>query len=183
MATGLWAIFLGNLDQLGFFQFLLPFLLVLAIVYGVLRYAAKDILDKSASGLISIVIAFFFMNYSGDVGVAIADFFTNIFGGAAIIFTGILVVIILLGLLGIKFKDLWSGDKIEHGTAARWVFVVIIIFVAFLIALGAGGAITIPTNILGMAGQDVLTIVFFIIVLALGMWWMSRGGDNNNKND
>ena len=42
----IWDVFLGNLSQMGFFQFLLPFLLVLAIVYGILRFAAKDILDK-----------------------------------------------------------------------------------------------------------------------------------------
>jgi len=180
----LWDVFLGNLGQMGFFQFLLPFLLILAVVYGVIRFAAPDKFEKSAASLISIVIAFFFLNYSGNVGLSMATFFTNIFGGGAIVLTGILVVLILLGLLGIKFSGeggLTSGDK------GKWIFSAFIIFVGFLIFLGAGGAnvLQLPSNILGVAGDDVFTIIFFIIILALAMWWMSRdnGGDAAAKSE
>jgi len=173
---GVFDVFLGNLNQMGFFQFLLPFLLILAIVYGVLRFAAPDKFEKSAAGLISIIIAFFFMNYSGGVGIAMAQFFTNIFGAAGIIVTVFLVIIILLGLLGIKFSDLWGEEK--RGSTARWIFVIIIIFIGFLIFLGTGGVIDFPTNILGVAGDDIGTIIFFVIIFALAMWWMSRGEES-----
>ena len=66
---------LGNLNNLGFFQFLFPFLLVLAIAYGALEFGLgggkdkdKRIMPRSANALISIIIAFFVMNYSGGVG-------------------------------------------------------------------------------------------------------------------
>jgi len=169
---GVFDVFLGNLNQMGFFQFLLPFLLVLAVVYGVLRYAAPEKFEKSAAGLISIIIAFFFMNYSGGVGVGIAQFFTSFFGAAGIILTGILVVVLLLGLIGIKFDELWKDEK--HGSAAKWIFAIILIFIGFLVFLGAGGVIDFPANILGVAGDDVGTIIFFVIILALALWWIGR---------
>jgi len=175
--AGIWDVFVGNLAQLGFFQFLLPFLLVLAIVYGVLRYAAKDILDKSSASLISIVIAFFFMNYSGGVGLAISDFFTTIFGLGSIVLTGILMVLILLGLIGIKFSDLTGGEK------GKWVFAAFIIFLGFLIFVAAGGASFMNIPLWGEAGRDIITIIFFLIVLALAMWWMGRGDEGGGKSE
>jgi hypothetical protein len=168
---GLFDVFLGNLNQMGFFQFLLPFLLILAIVYGVIRFAAPEKFDKSAAGLISIIIAFFFMNYSGGAGVAVANFFTSIFGATGIILTGILVVVLLLGLMGIKF----SGEGgLTTGNKGKWIFAGAAIFIGFLVFLGAGGVMDFPTNILGVAGDDVATIVFFVVILAIALWWLGR---------
>ena len=120
---------LGNLNQLGFFQFLFPFLLVLAIAYGALEFStggAKDkrILPKPAVGLISIIIAFFVMNYSGGVGNSIALFFSQLFGQGMIVAVGILLVLILLGLFGIKPSNLHEKGGQTKGVIAIAGFII-----------------------------------------------------------
>lgn len=168
-----WAIILGNMQSLGLFQFVFPFLLVLAIAYGVLTYAAKDIIPKSARGLISIIIAFFVMNYSGSVGMQIATFFSDLFGGMLIVASGILVLIIILGLLGLKISDITGGEKKSKTTAA---FVAAVIFIVFLIALGAGAGI-IPGLTSVTLNSEFWTIIFFIVVLVIVLWVLGREGE------
>ena len=64
MADGIFGTLVQNMASLGFFQFLFPFLLALAIIYGLLTFALKDRLPKSAMALISLILAFFVMIYS-----------------------------------------------------------------------------------------------------------------------
>ena len=170
---GIFEILLGNLNNLGFFQFILPFLLILAIIYGILRATLKDIFDKAAAGLISIVVAFFVMNYSGWVGVAIANFFTALFGYGMIILAGILIFFIFLGLAGIKPGDIFKFEGGKGGIGA-WAFALFIIFIGFLIFIGAGGLTLINIPSLGMGTSDFLSLIFFLIVLVFAVWWLGK---------
>ncbi|MBI4020382.1 MAG: hypothetical protein HY367_03550 [Candidatus Aenigmarchaeota archaeon] len=162
---------LGNLQNLGLFQFMLPFLLALAIVYGVLRIGVPQI-EKTASSLIAIIIAFFIMNYSGQAGIQIAQFFTQIFGGGLIVLTGLLIIIIFIGLAGFKMSDVFGGEN----KGARWALVLLLAFIGFAIFLGAGGAtlLPLPVTIGGFGGGDITAIVFFLIIIALAVWFLSR---------
>jgi hypothetical protein len=170
---------LGNLNNLGFFQFLLPFLLTMAICYGILRYALHRILDKSAAALLSIVIAFFVMNYSGQVGIAIAMFFTQIFGSGIIVLTGIILIAMFLAMVGINVTEVfdWSSNKEKAGHI--WITLLILAFIGFLVFLGAGGAafLNLPQAALGLPGQDVWAIIFVLIVIALAMWFLMSQED------
>ena len=160
---------LGNLNQIGVFQFLLPFLLILAIVYGVLRFAVKDIFPKSITGLISIVIAFFAMNYSGATGVGIASFFTSLFGVGSIVLAGILVVIILLGIIGFKIGDVAGG---KHKGVA-WIFILAIILIGLVVFSGAVDTGIVPGFSLYL-GSDFWTLIIFVIVLVAAFWALSK---------
>lgn len=159
-------VLLGNMQQLGFFDFLFPFLLVLAISYGVLKYALKEVLPNSAIGLISIIAAFFVMNYSGSYGVAVANFFTGLFAGGLMIATGILVIIIIVGLFGIKLSELGKA-KTPTALALVIIFVVFLMFIGLIPALPGVGPITLT--------QDFWTIMFFVVILAIVMWALSTG--------
>ncbi len=163
---------LGNLNQLGFFQFLLPFLLTMAIVYGLLRFSLHKILDKSASGLVAIVVSFFVMNYSGQVGIQIAMFFTQIFGGGVIVLTGLLVIIMILAMVGINVTDIFKWPGKDESKTHIWVALLLLVFIGFLLFLGAGGAafLNIPTDVL--LGQDTWAIIFVLIIIALAMWFL-----------
>lgn len=185
LAQSTFGTLLGNLEHLGFFQFLLPFLLVLAIVYGVLRFALPETLDKSAAALISIVIAFFTMNYSGEVGFQFADFLTTYFGATSIVLAGILGIVIILGLAGIKVVDIFkvtSNDKIPKHI---WVFFVLLAFIGYLVFLGAGGAqlVPIPSQVGGFSNDEFTAIIFFVVILAVAVWFLGRkeeGGETKS---
>ena len=170
---------IGNLNQLGFYQFLFPFLLVLAISYGALEYAlggAKDkrIMPKSAIAIISMIIAYFVVNYSGGVGSGMALFFTQLFGQGMSVAVGILVIIILLGLFGIKPTELKEGKKTAGFTALVGI-IVLIVFLAFV-----GSA-----NSLGLGGlrldQNAWTVIVFLIIFIAVLWALGREEKEEKK--
>lgn len=173
---------LNNMQSMGFFQYLFPFLLALAIIYGVLEKYGKDILPKSARGLVSIVVAFFVMLYSG-INMQIVNFFTAMSGSLLIIGSVLLFGLILLGIVGFDIKRL-TDDKENKKT--KWVWILGIIGILIIAAYGAGidKLIQIPS----FAGSsNFTTMIFFVIIIALVLWWMgdedkgSGGGEKKDK--
>jgi hypothetical protein len=168
MADGAFQILIQNMSRLGFFQFLFPFLLALAIVYGLLKWAMGDRLPKSAIGVISLIIAFFVMLYS-SWNVMIVNFFAELSGTWLIIATGILFIIILLAMVGFKIENIFSGKY------SKWVLALLVIFIGIVIFFGAGGAWFI--NVPGWTiSSDFWTIIFFIIILAIVIFWLGQEG-------
>lgn len=174
----MWQMILGNMQSLGLFEFIFPFLLILAIAYGVLRYSLKEILPKSAAGLVSIIIAFFVMNYSGTAGYQLSKFFSNLFGGGLIVASGILVLVIILGLLGLKIGELTIGEKKKP--AITWAFVAAVIFIVFLVAVGASGSYLPWISPITLT-SDFWTIIFFVVVLVIVLWVLGREGEKTAK--
>lgn len=147
-----------NMQNMGFFQYLFPFLLSLAIIYGVLRYSLPEAIPKSAAGLIAIVISFFVMLYA-SWNAQIVTFLANISGYWLMAGTGILFLVILAGLFGIK------PDKFYEGKA-KWVLLLALVVIAFLIFFGAGAESLLRIPFF-MTGSEFWTIIFFIIILAV----------------
>ncbi len=164
-----------NMMRLEFFQFLFPFLLALAIVYGLLRWALPEQLPKSATGVISLIIAFFVMLYS-SWNYMIVQFFANISGAFLIIGSGILFVIILLALVGFKPTELWPAKEGK----AKWIVVLLIVFIGAVIFFGAGGywLVGVPT---WAASTDFWTIIFFVIILAIVIFWMGAEAEGKKE--
>jgi uncharacterized membrane protein len=157
---------IANMQSMGFFQFLFPFLLALAILYGVMSLTLRDRLPKSAMGVISLVISFFVMLYS-SWNTMIVQFFANISGTWLIVASGILFVLILLGLTGFKMDELFKNDK------AKWITILVVVFIGILIFFGAGGGMffNLPLT------SDFWTILFFVAILAIVVFWMGQEGD------
>lgn len=155
---------LQNLVNMEFFQLLFPFLLALAIIYGLLRYALKDQLPKSAAGLISIIIAFFVMLFS-SWNAWVYVFLTNISGVWLMIASVMLFLVLLLGIVGISFKDL--TEKLW----LKWLVALVIIFIIIMAFFGAT-TFGIPY---WMAWNDFWTIIFFVVILAIVMYFFSKG--------
>lgn len=161
-----------NLQNMGIFLYLFPFLLALAIFYGVLHWSLGDRLPKSAVSMISIILAFFVMLYS-SWNTAIVSFFANLSGAGLIVASGLLFVAILLGLVGFKVTDL-TGDAMGRG---KWVFLIGVILIAILVFFGAGGGAfgLIPS---WSNNGEFLTALFVIAIIGLAVWWL---GDDNGK--
>ncbi|MCK4497101.1 MAG: hypothetical protein KAU24_02840 [Candidatus Aenigmarchaeota archaeon] len=159
---------LQNMQYMGFFLYLFPFLLALAIFYGVLSWSLGERLPKSARGLVSIIMAFFVMLYS-SWNIWLVTFFAEYFGAGLVIACGILVVAILLGLAGYKIEDLFKGAY------SKWVFILGIIIIAILIFFGAGAGWLIPIPYWSTS-SELWTVALFIIILALAMWWLGSEG-------
>ncbi len=166
-----------NLQNMGFFLYLFPFLLALAIFYGVLYFAfysetpADRKLPKSAIALISIILAFFVMLYS-SWNVMIVQFLANLSGVGLIVGSGILFIAILLGLMGFKIEGLTG----KEAGRSKWIFLIGVIVIGILIFFGAGG------DAFGLIPDwsnngEFLTALFVIAVIGLAVWWLgSEGG-------
>jgi hypothetical protein len=154
-----------GLEKIGVFLYLFPFLLTLAVTYGVLSFAMEKQLEKSARALISIVMGFFVMLFSmWNPGIVV--FFANAFGFTLIVGAGLLGIIILLGLIGIKFEDLMKNEK------AKWIFSGSIILIGIIIfAVSAGSAIFGTTF---LESTEVLTIAVLIAILGFSAWFITQ---------
>ena len=164
-----------NLQNMGFFLYLFPFLLALAIFYGILYWVfydkEKPKLPKSAIALISIVLAFFVMLYS-SWNVMIVQFLANLSGAGLIVGCGILFIAILLGLMGFNIEGLTNASA----GRSKWIFLIGVIVIGILIFFGAGG------DAFGLIPDwsnngEFLTALFVIAIIGLAVWWLgSEGG-------
>lgn len=145
----------ANLNTLGIFGFLLPFIFTFVVVYGLLL-KAKFFEDQRIVGVLSIVVAFFTVGFGGPL---LANFFVNLFGYAAIVIAGILVVVLFIAMSGGDVNKLFSNNKaVAIGVGAVGVIV-------FFIALGALGV--------GIGGEA-LSVVFIVILLVIAVMFVTQ---------
>jgi len=150
-----------NLQNLGFFAYILPFLLALSITYGILEHYEIP-RSNSSRGVISIVIAFAVL----PVGTVIAPFLESMVLGFVVITTGILVMIIFVEMLGFRAGDVENIFE-QHPRS----FGVIMIIIAVLVFIGSGG--------LELAGFEVdveselITLLFFLGIISAGIWFIT----------
>jgi len=169
---GIFDTLVSNLQQMGAFQFLFPFLLALAIFYGVLMYALGERIKKGPIGLISIVLAFFVMLFAAT-NPQIVPFLAILSGTTGMVATGILVIAILLGLAGFRLNEVFSG------TYSKWALVLVIIVIGILLFIGAGGSNILPSVFIS---SDITTAIIVIVIIGLAMFFMTHeGGEKKDE--
>lgn len=155
-------ILIQNLNQLGFYSFLLPWLFVFAVVYGLL---AKANLfggqNTRVSALLGIIIAFFVASYYGPT---IAVYFTNLFGGATYILAVILVAVLFIAM---------SGFKIEQGAIGKkhWPIILFLIILAAIVFMVATGTVVSGIEL----NESAIAAVFVVVILLIAVWFVVGG--------
>ncbi len=110
----------NTLKAMGFYDFVLPWLLAFAIVFGILQtvkiFKKKDNESNTpVDAVISLVVAFYltiFTPYSGFL----SSFFGKLFGSSIIMLSSVLVLLMFVGIFGFNIKDLLAkkdGEKTE----------------------------------------------------------------------
>jgi len=154
-----------GLEKIGVYLYLFPFLLTLAITYGILSYALEKQLAKSARAVISIVMGFFVMLFS-LFNPGIVAFFANAFGYTLIVSSGFLVMIILLGLVGIKPEDITKNEK------AKWAMIAVIALIAIIIFTVSAGSAIFGADFI--ASTEIWTIALLIAILGFSAWFITQ---------
>ena len=110
-------------EQIGFFSYLLPFLLIFALVFGILVKVKLFKENKAVNAIIALVVGLMAVQFD-----LVSNFFSNVFPIMGVALTIILILFILMGL----FLDP------EH-PAMNWILfgVGAIIFIIVLIQSGA----------------------------------------------
>lgn len=138
---------LSTLDKLGFYDFMLPWLLFVAVFYGVLQGKKVISEESSVNGVIAIVAGFL------TAYIARGFLYTSIFGTMGIVAAGLLIVLIFLGMFGIKPEDVFGG----HKTALSITLAIVVLF----IFLSAGGLSAFGS---GIDNDTTVTIVLLLIM-------------------
>lgn len=160
-----------RLIELGFYKFFLPFIIVAAIVYAMLR--KSQVLGESPliNGIISISIAFFIFGLPVLAGVSLVKPLTSFFGQVTVV-----ILIITFGLLiaGLFVPNLIEklGEWIKGGGIVWWMVVL-----ALVIAITSGlfYFITSPLMEAVGKGKDIFMVMFFLLVFILIVGIVSGG--------
>lgn len=156
---GVFATIVQNLDKMGFYGFVLPWLLVFAVMYAILKKAG---LDDKINGIISLTIAFFITTYSG-----IGTFFISFLGPASMILVVILLIVVFFELVG--FKIIHPGEK-----APKWqpLLGITILVIALIVGSVYAGILQLGGAGVKISGE-VGAAIFMIIVMILVVWFVT----------
>ena len=156
---------IGEIVTGEFFVYLFPWMLTLAIVYGILEHY-KIPKSESARAVISLVAAFLVL----PLAPSLAGFLTGMVKGLLVVGVGILIMIIFVELLGYKVG---KGESIfeKHPVG----FGIVMILIAVLVFVGAGGMELLDLQV--TLGSDILAVLFFLGAMTLGVWWMTAKED------
>ncbi len=172
--------FIVLLKDFGVFEFYLPFVILFAIMYGLLlksRLFGEGSKARSINVIISLAAAFYVMAYT-PVGFTLTEYFANFFTQVSVVLVTLVAFMMIIGLL----VPLTGKMKMEDAfkVAGKWI----ILFGA-LIALGmflsSGGQMIFPGFVEGFSfgGLSISPELIFIIVLialtVLAIWYMSKG--------
>ncbi len=165
----------GNLERLGFYDFVLPWLLFFAVILGVLNSSSVLGSDKKVNSIVAAVVAFFIVNFTPVGG--ISAYYSTIFGVGGMI-AGVLVVLVILGgVLGFKPSDFLAlsqegaGKKPEKSPAAYAVVGILLVVFAYVAYAWAVGS-----TISGLTlGGDTWTLIFILAFVLLVIWFATSG--------
>ena len=150
-------VMLYNLEKMGFFGFLLPWIFTFVVLYAVLVKTKVLGDDHRLIGVLSIVVAFFTITFGGP---ALASFFTNFFGMLAIIIAGVLGIVMLLALTGADISKTLNVKSVHMILAG-------ILIVTFVIALASYGV---------KIGNNIVGIVFILALMGAVMMFVTKNG-------
>lgn len=173
----------NNLIDVGFYDVILPFLLVYAIIFAILQksqiFEGGSTSKTQARNVNSVVALVFglFVVLSYNVVQYIQIFFINV----VVIITFLLGLFIVLGfILGDKLKELLTGTA-STGIA---IVVTIVVLALMLYILGFWTWFANWWDGISLGDSDTLTTVIVLGVIGLILYWISRGGDDSsNKKD
>lgn len=143
--------FLNTLEQAGFFSYALPFLLIFALIFGILTKMKVFGENKGVMAIISLAVALMSLQFN-----VVPQFFSKIFPSMGIGLSIVLVVLVIIGFFSDPTKP-WV-------TISLFVVAGIIALVVIVSSSGidVGGWVQ---NNLGSSGLVVILSVAFVVIL------------------
>lgn len=179
---------MGIFDQLiasaqsaGIFAFYLPFLIIFALMYGLLSrigiFGPSGRMTNGLNAIIAFSIALFVIGFT-PAGVTVSEFFGKFFSQATMTIVTVIVGVVVLVLVG---TTLGPGEWTKEGAYLRPGFIfgkwaaLVIALVVLGVFINSGGLQALgvgPSIIPGLSGQDMMILAFIIITVFL-IYWVS----------
>ena len=168
MAEG-FALLLENLMEMNFGLFLV-WLVVLAIVYGVLNKTEAFGSDNTVNGIISLAVAF--LAVFGVYQFIPETIFTSAMGYTAVGLILLLVFVVILGMIGFTPRDMVDTLGDNYAILALLVGAAIIAAIGFFAFPGGTGDLFEGINLQSAATTISIAILMFWIL----KWLLTNGG-------
>ncbi len=154
---------LNQWDKIGVFDYLLPFLLVFAVVFGILAKAQFLGTNKGVNAVIALAVGLLSLQFG-----FVTDFFGTIFPYAGV---GISILLVALILIGLFAKE---GDT----TAYKWIFIVIGGIVALIVIFSA---LSNTGVVVGYEWRESMPAIIAGLILIGLIAWMIKGPGGSSK--
>jgi hypothetical protein len=154
LATNIFETLFATWQQAGFFQYVFPFLLIFALVFGILTKIQLFKENKAVNAIIALVVGFMSLQFS-----FVSNFFSQIFPRVGVGLAIILVILILVGL----FVDPKS-NLINYVLLGVGVIIVIVVLVQAAGATGWSSGTWWVDNWQTIAGVIVIVVILGIVV-------------------
>lgn len=156
-ATDLFEQMFASWEQFGIFTYLLPFLLIFALVFGILTMVDMFKNNKAVNAIIAVVVGLMSLQFK-----IVPQFFAEIFPRLGI---GLIVILVVMIVLGIFLpKDAW----VTYALFGIGVLVLIIVLVKTAGAVGWQSGQWWADNWPGVAGAIFILVLVAIVVGASG---------------
>lgn len=185
-----------RLNELGFFQFVLPFLLTAAIFYGLLRKSqifGKPEENVAVNAIVALIAGFMVWAYPIIAGVDIQTTLSTFFFQGSIAMLSVIIVVLIAGMFLPPDLPKKVGEVVKGGKGLG-VTVIGGGIIVFIVVISSGvGALFIPAGLFtgggfgfGFGGLDQTTVLSAITILAmsavvLGIVWGSGSGGGKKE--
>lgn len=182
-----------RLGDLGFFQFVLPFLLTAAIFYGLLRKSkvfGEPQENVAVNAIVALVAGFMVWAYPILAGVDIQTQFSTFIFQATLAMFAIMVGVLIAGMFLPADLPAKVGEAVKGGKGVGIIIIGGILIVGGLVFSSGLGKIFIPAGLfggpggfIGFAGVDSTTILSAIVILAMAVvvFAIAWGGPGGKK--
>lgn len=160
-----------QLKGIGVFQFYLPFILVFAILYGMLM-RSKIFGEKGGIPIVIALAAAAYITVYTPVGISFSQFLANFVGNTMVVILTLLAVLMMAAMLktgGIDFAGMFAGNTL-------WVALIFLLLIVFGVFIASGGASIFPgLNLLPtetfrtIGGADTTTVALILLVFGTGL--------------
>ena len=172
-----------NLIDIGFYEIVLPWLFIFAIVFGLLsklnlfdREGKNKKLTAKLNTILAATVALFVVNFVPVK--SYTEMFTQLFGEAALVLAGMLLVFIILGMIMITREDL-------AGIVRKSILAIIVLIGAGALFLrGVGPSLSIPViSDISIDSQTLITALIIIGMIYIIYSMVKGGGEESGEKD
>jgi hypothetical protein len=154
---------LNGLANAGFFTYALPFLLIFALIFGIMTRMSLFKENKAVVAIISLAVALMSLSVP-----TVPEFFSKIFPSMGIGLTILLVILILVGLFSDPSKS-WL-------TVSLFIIAAIVALVVIVQSSGIDLGAWIQDNLGNTAGTIVI-VVLVVVVIAVVIGREKKGNE------
>ncbi len=161
--SGILGEMLAKWEQAGFFSYLLPFLLIFALVFGILTKTNLFKDNKMVNGIIALAVALMSLQFN-----FVPTFFSQIFPRMGVALAIILGVMIVTGLFAPKGSP-----------AVNWILLGIGVVTIGAVIIQSAGAVGWQSGQWWSDNWQFVVLAIFLLILIS----VIVGGQNKNKNE